>query len=336
MVTRSRSAASRMLRARSECRTATRTRAPSATRRCTSRRPKNPVPPNTLIVVMPNPPRRPRLREDAHDSRRPRHPAAVPTHASTAAAASHGRAASFKTRQRASPAIRRRGRALPQLLPPLGSDCQRADRDHRCDDAADEHRRQVQRAIPCGAHRGGTNPRCRRVRRHRVAVMAEAQDSVHLHLADAEECDRLADRVARKALAAQPRVGERDAQRRVVGPQGRPLGAGQILDLVQGLEPPAALALQDLGPTLEPLALRERTAVQPTRLDISDIADLIQCLVFHDVLQLLLRQIDCHLSGLYAWRPRTSRDFSATIDAGGRATLAPAYRPRAATWPSSY
>ena len=55
-VTRSRPAAPRTLRARSGCRTATRTVAPSVARRRTSRRPRNPVPPNTLTVVMAFPP----------------------------------------------------------------------------------------------------------------------------------------------------------------------------------------------------------------------------------------------------------------------------------------
>lgn len=106
-----------------------------------------------------------------------------------------------------------------------------------------------QRAIPCGADRNGTDARCCRVRRHRFAVMAEARDSVHLHLTDLEEGDRIAYSIARKARGAQTRVAERNTQRRIVGPQGRAVGAGHILDLKQSLEPPVALAPQDLGPS---------------------------------------------------------------------------------------
>src|SRR5262249_13443378 len=51
-VTRSMPRARSALRARSGCRTATRTAVPSDARRRTRRRPRNPVPPKTLTVVM--------------------------------------------------------------------------------------------------------------------------------------------------------------------------------------------------------------------------------------------------------------------------------------------
>jgi hypothetical protein len=162
--------------------------------------------------------------------------------------------------------------------------------------------------MPRLACRQRANPRGRHFGRHGLAVVAEAQDIMQFELADAEEANSVTHCVTGEAISAQPRIGEGDAQRRVVSAQSGPVGRRRVLDLKQRPEMPSALALQSLDLKLESLELRERTGLKIARHDIDNIANLVTSLVFHEILQ-LARQIDCHLPKLYARGKRANSNF---------------------------
>src|SRR5215831_14021392 len=148
-------------------------------------------------------------------------------------------------------------------------------------------------------HRNGANAHGCCVSFHRLAVMTEAHDIVQLHLTDAEEGNSITHGVTRKAFGTQPRIVERDAQRRIVDVQRCSLCGRRVLDLEQRVERPATFALQGLSPVLDRSCFDSRRGLGQTG-RISAASRIASRVLYSMTSSNSIRQVERPLEELYA------------------------------------
>ncbi len=136
---------------------------------------------------------------------------------------------------------------------------------------------------PCRTAKRGWRCDVRRAdlsRRHAPAVHARAEQAVGVVLRHLEELHGVAQAIAGKAFLAKHLVLERDGRSRRVGrPHQQPFGRRLRLDLAERTEPPRRIALQKLGPTLQPLAAGHGAPFRNAHF--GDVAELFHALILH-------------------------------------------------------